>query len=163
MSDNQAPVLGVDLNLAPTEEEINLFRQRTFETADRSWLNDRLNVPLPDNLHGEWHGTDASSQFNSKSQGFVDGSKYVPPEMAIHNGPEGFSLGDVKFMVIEKWKFNILREREKFEQDRRSGLNSDVYGDEKRAEARAIGLGVEDERSTGKVIDGDELITQIKR
>lgn len=147
----------------PTADEIAQFRARTIEAADRSWINDRLVVDLPEHLHGEWHSTDHGTQMISQATGFVDGSEYLSERNVIHDGPDGKTVGDVKFMVIPKWKYQVIQEEKLREADRRSGLNADYQGDQDRALAQQIGLGVENERSTGRLITGDELNAQLPR
>lgn len=151
-------------NLKPTEAEILAYRRKQIEQADRSFLNDRLNVNLSEDLHGEWIGRDDFSQYQAKSKGFVDGTQYLGEFNKLYETSDGKSaVGDVVFMVIPKWM--------KVEQDRvaemmaarRSGINAQEVDEADKQYAKSIGLGVEEnEKTTARVIDGSELNTILK-
>jgi hypothetical protein len=149
----------------PTEAEIAEFRKRTLEMADRSYINDRLNVPLPPDMHGEWIGTDDHSQYNAMIRGFVDGAEYLTNINKIHEQATGSSVGDVKFMVIPKWKQEVYLEAAQRESLRRSGFNGPVGEEDMfKQQASQAGLGViNDERPSTKSISGVELESQLKR
>lgn len=147
-----------------TEEEKLAFKRRLFETADRSYLNDRFNVPLPEDMYGEWIGTDDFSQFNAQNKGFVDGAEFLKQFNKIHEQADGKStIGDVKFMVIPKWKQEAHQEMAAVEAARKSGLTADYGRDMYAAHAKSIGLTVEPEKTTARIIDGNELSAITKR
>ncbi len=147
-------------------EAAKVFERIYIETADRtSFLNERLSSPnLPPHLVGEWHGTDDFSQFQSRQRGFVDGSEYVPADMFMHNSPLGGAIGDVKYMVISKQKYDIMQKVDRERAERTSGLTH--YENRTKQEAREINLGVEGEATQTRVLRGDEaslLINQAKK
>lgn len=148
----------------PSAEEKEAFRRRTIEMADRSFVNERLNVMnLPEHLHGEWIGTDDFSQYHAQMKGFVDGSEFLGELNRLHETSTGSTVGDVKFMVIPKWKHEIYTEAMRVEAERRSGLKSVAKDDEYKSRAQAESLGViDDERSTARTLSGTELQNQIK-
>jgi len=151
-------------NTEPTETEKQEFKRRLFETADRSFLNDRFNVPLPENMHGEWIGTDDFSQFNAQQKGFVDGTEFLTKFNKIHEQADGKStIGDVKFMVIPKWKHEAHNEILALEAARKSGLSQEAIDRQNNEYARSIGLKVDDLPSSARIINGDELNALTKR
>lgn len=150
--------------LNPTPEEILEYRRRQFETADRSYLNDRLNVTLPEGLYGEWIGRDDFSQYQAKAKGFVDGSEFLGEFNKLYETSDGKSVvGDVVFMVIPKWKYIEQQKVAESFAARRSGINARDVDEAEKIQAEAMGLGVERaERTTARVIDGTELNSIIK-
>lgn len=148
---------------APSDKEVLEYKRRLFETADRSFVNDRLNVELPDHLHGEWIGVDDFSQFHAQAKGYIDGSEYLQAHNKLHERPDGSTVGDVRFMVIPKWKYEAQQEQAMIMSDRQSGINSDSANEQYKAYAAKLGLGVESDRSTGRNISGAELQAHIPR
>ena len=155
----------IDLkNLNPTPEEIAAYRKKQIEQADRSYLNDRLNVQLPEGLYGEWIGRDDFSQYQAKSKGFVDGSEYLGEFNKLYETADGKSaVGDVMFMVIPKWMHDEQRRVADAFAAKRSGINARDVDEAEKLMATEMGLGVESgEKTTARVIDGTELNTILK-
>jgi hypothetical protein len=148
----------------PSAEEVKQFKRRLFETADRSYVNDRLNVTtLPEHLYGEWIGIDDFSQFHAKQQGFIDGSEYLLEHNKMHQSSIGSSIGDVKFMVIPKWKHTAMQEVTALQSAKKSGLGGDELRDQYNSYAESIGLGItSDEKSSARKITGPEIQAQLK-
>lgn len=144
-----------------TKAEQDAFRARYIETADRSYINERLQVHgLPEHLHGEWIGIDPFSQFNAKSRGFVDGAEYITPDNIMHYTPEGGVIGDVKFMVISKAKYLIMKEVDDDRARKLSGIG--LKEEEYHEQARRSGVGInEAETTTTRVLRGDEVASTI--
>jgi|688.fasta_scaffold11762_9 hypothetical protein len=147
----------------PSDQEVLEYKRRLFETADRSYVNDRLIVNLPEHLHGEWLGVDDFSQFHAQAKGYVDGSEYLEGHNKLHDRPDGSTIGDVKFMVIPKWKHEAQLEQAALMSERQSGINSDAANERYQAYASQLGLGVERESSTGRRISGSELQAHLPR
>lgn len=147
----------------PTDQEVLEYKRRLFETADRSYVNDRLVVKLPEHLHGEWIGVDDFSQFHAQAKGYIDGSQYLENHNKIHDRPDGSVIGDVKFMVIPKWKHEAQLEQAAIISERNSGINSDAANERYHAYAQQLGLGVERDSSTGRRISGSELQAHLPR
>jgi hypothetical protein len=152
-----------ELTTKPSSEEVLEYKRRLFETADRSFVNDRLNVELPENLHGEWIGIDDFSQFHAQAKGYSDGSEYLQAHNRLHERPDGSTVGDVKFMVIPKWKYVAQQEQAAIMSERQSGINSDTANDQYKSYASRLGLGVETDGSIGRNISGAELQAHIPR
>jgi hypothetical protein len=153
------------LNLKPTEEEILTYRRKQFEQADRSYLNDRLNVNLPEGLYGEWIGKDDFSQYQAKAKGFVDGTQYLGKFNKLYETADGKSaVGDVVFMVIPKWMKDEQQRVAEAYAARRSGINAKDVDEAEKLMAGQMGLGVdENEKTSARVIDGTELNTILKK
>jgi hypothetical protein len=142
----------------PTEEQVKEFKRRLFETASRSYINDRLHVNLPDDLHGEWIGIDDFSQYHANLKGFVDGSSYLTAENQLFQRPDGSTLGDVKFMVIPKWKYDAMQEIAQLESARKAGLRGKAETDAMYSQyAQSIGLPELGESSFSRSISGKEI------
>lgn len=145
-----------------TPQELQAFKKRYIETADRSYMNDRLNVELPNHLYGEWVGTDSFSQFHARSKGFVDGSQFLKENNILHQTSEGNVFADIKFMVISKQKHEAMVEMDALIARKKSGIGRD-RDDEYNALAASLGLGVEADKSTSRVLVGDQVNSTIKR
>ncbi len=164
MADTKTSVQEPTLVLAPTEQQVADFKRRLIETADRSYLNDRFDVPLPPELVGQWIGTDDFSQFNAEQQGWIDGSQYLTKFNKIHEQADGKStIGDVKFMVIPKWKYDAFEERNALLAARKSGLNPTDIDSREKAYAKSIGLDVMPDSTTARRIDGDDINALLQR
>lgn len=135
-----------------TEEELKEFKRRYIETADRSFIDDRLRVTLPEHLHGEWIGKDEFSQFHARAKGFVDGREFLSEKNISHNSPDGPSVGDVMFMVIPKKKYLAMQEIDAITAKRRSGIDRDIAEEMYNTMAREIGLGIEPDRPSARII-----------
>lgn len=147
----------------PTEQEQLEYKRRLFETADRSFVNDRLNVELPEGLHGEWIGTDDFSQYHAQLKGFVDGSEFLKEFNRLHETSTGPTVGDVKFMVIPKWKYEAQQEMAAMESARRSGLNSREVEEQYKSYAQQLQLGIiNSERTSAEIVSGTELQAKLK-
>lgn len=147
-----------------TEEEKLQFKRRLIETADRSFLNDRFNVPLPPDMYGEWIGTDDFSQYNAQVKGYVDGSEFLTATNKVHEQAGGKStIGDVKFMVIPKWKHEAQQEVLALEASRKSGITGEKAQEDYNAYARSLGLKVDAAGPTTRIINGDEVNALTKR
>jgi len=150
--------------VAPSVEEVKEFKRRLFETASRSYINDRLHVDLPPDKHGEWIGIDDFSQYHAAMKGFVDGSQYLTENNKMFQRPDGSTLGDVKFMVLDKWKFEAMREVAEIESARKAGIRGKAEVDEMYSEyARSIGLPELGEASSARSISGNEIDTLLNK
>lgn len=145
----------------PSQQEQEQFKARYIETADRSYLNERLIVPtVPPHLHYEWLGTDDFSQFNAQSRGFVDGSEFLTPDSIMHYTPVGGVIGDVKLMVIPKWKYEAMKKIDDEKAAQQGGLTQKEYN--YRQNALNMGLGVDRDRTETEVLSGNQADVKIK-
>jgi hypothetical protein len=99
----------VDPSKVVDEQSKRDFAARAIQVLDRGLVNARLDVQgLPDDIHGEWAANDPESIFRYKSMGFEIDTKYAVGN-ALHSDATGKAqIGDVVFMVIPKWKKQIL-------------------------------------------------------
>ncbi len=150
-------------------DEIKEFTRQYIETADRSFINERLQVRnLPPHFHGEWVAVDPFSQFNAKAKGFVDGTEYLTDDNVVHYTPEGGVIGDVKFMVMSKQRFQAMQEIDQLNAQRRTGISL-TADEEYRMLAEKVGANVDgknfgatNERNTTRILEGAEVDTVLK-
>lgn len=158
----EAPSLS-DLKISATLEERAAYRARLVETGERSFIDERMNVKLPDHLHGEWVGVDDASQWGARSKGFVSGEEFIKSDNFLHAHPEGGRIGDVKFMVCPRWQYE---ERETVNRNiiaRKHNLNVDAPTIATYNQMAASGINpMRDEVSQGHAISGDELAKIIR-
>lgn len=83
-------------------------RARIAEVYSRSVTEDRLNVPLPDDLHGEWVLVNELEIARKKALGFVIDDQYAT-KVAMHNDGTGKPIiGDVVHMITTKENKKII-------------------------------------------------------
>jgi hypothetical protein len=102
--DIQTPI-GVDIAHEMTEEE---EYAKIASILDRGYLNDRLNVPLPPDVHGEWVRNDPMEISRVSSVGFTIDTKYAPAYGIMGDGTGKSILGDVVFMTCSMRTFEII-------------------------------------------------------
>lgn len=92
-----------------TKEQI---KAKLVSVVDRGFTNDRLYVPLPADLHGEWIHKDDVDFY--KGQGFESGTSYAEAR-SLHGSGQ---VGDVVFMVCAKVRKEAIDElrTEKFQE-----------------------------------------------
>lgn len=151
-----------DLQLTVTEEERKQFRARVIEQGERSFLDDRMNIGLPDNLYGEWVSVDDYSQTIAQQNGFVDGSEFLRKDKFFHAHPEGGRVGDVRFMVCPKWQHEERMKVKKELIAKRHSLNVDVPGRALNNQLRAEGLNPDTDQTVTRAIDGEALSQLIR-
>lgn len=84
------------------EESRDQRKARLARVLDRGLSHDRLAVPLPDNLYGEWVSNDQVSIYEKEALGFQIDTEYAP-KRALHSKGDGKSIvGDCVFMVCSK-------------------------------------------------------------
>lgn len=150
---NQIP----ELNLNPTPQERAAVRARLIEGADRSFVDDRMTVDLPSDVHGEWVGVDDFSQYNAQQAGFIDGTSYINKNKFLHQHVEGGRIGDVKFMVKPKWLYDEQENVRKEINARKHSLKSDSISNALANQFRRAGMNPDGEKSEGYQISGDDL------
>lgn len=119
------PATGKEISLSEavkTDPE-NIKKLRAEKKAklanivDRGVVADRLDVPLPDNLYGEWIPNDKAEIHRMEALGFKIDSEYAT-KRTLHDGADGRSIvGDTVYMVCERETKEILNEirRERYE------------------------------------------------
>ena len=163
MSSANPPELTIaDLQVTATPEERARYRARVIEQGERSFLDDRMNVGLPDHLYGEWVSIDDYSQTIAAQNGFVDGTQFLKKDKFLHAHPEGGRVGDVRFMVCAKWQHE---EREKVKKEltaKKHGLNVDVPGRALRNQLANEGLNPDSDSTVTQAVDGEALAQLLK-
>jgi hypothetical protein len=102
------------VNMTP---EQRAERKKFFATAlDRGVIADRLQVPLPDNLHGEWVRRDQFEIDRMRRWGFELDNYYSTSRSMHSDGTKNGQVADVVFMVCSKENKELLDEvkRERF-------------------------------------------------
>lgn len=91
-------------------------KAKLARVLDMGYLNDRLAVPLPTDVHGEWVRDDPLEIQRKMELGFQIDTKYAAPKALHSDGTGKPKIGDVVFMVTSKENFDLLEEirREKF-------------------------------------------------
>jgi hypothetical protein len=103
---NYEGMIGSDHKVISDDDLENLsieqLAHRFVEIADRGITNLRLNVPLPDHIHGEWVPNDSASIAEYRLKGFkIDDEHAV--KYGLHSDGSGRPLiGDVVFMTCPK-------------------------------------------------------------
>jgi hypothetical protein len=96
-------------------------KQRKAKIArvlDRGFINERLEVELPPELHGEWVRDDSIEIDRMRALGFEVDKQYAT-KRSLHSGGDATAkVGDVIFMVCSKEDYMLQEEvrRERFEQ-----------------------------------------------
>jgi len=136
------------------------IKARLAAILDRGILNDRLQVDLPDDLHGEWVRNDPLEVRRLESLGFWVDNEHATKRSIHSDGSNSSIVGDVVHMCCQKeikevideiraermirthtpkkkGNRNVNREEEQFQEDvdklHSSGVTSFVNSDEKRA------------------------------
>ena len=93
-------------------------KARLAKVLSRGIVNSRLAVDLPDDVHGEWFGNDASDIARAQALGFTIDDKYATKN-ALHSDGSGRPIvGDVIFMTCSRETKDIIDEikREQYEE-----------------------------------------------
>jgi hypothetical protein len=112
----------------PENETKEERKARIINVLSRSLVNDVLNVPLPDNLHGEWVRADPMQVRAMQLLGFKLDTEYAH-KRAIHgDGSSGARIADVVFMITEKSNYETIMEvrEEKRKQSEYRGLRAET-------------------------------------
>ncbi len=113
------------------EETPQEYEAKLVEVLSRDLLSDRLNVPLPEDMHGEWVLNDPVNINSKKLIGFEIDTKYAVKD-ALHSDGSGQPIvGDTIFMVIPKWKHNIFKKVQKKRYDEHHGVRTGKSSEEK--------------------------------
>lgn len=108
-------------------------KAKLLHALDRGVVHDRLNVMLPDDLHGEWIRNDPLEIHRMETLGFRVDTEYAT-KRSIHNDGSGRPvIGDAVFMVCDKEVKDIIEEirTEKFNRihGKSTGREEQEYAD----------------------------------
>lgn len=106
------------LNLDTANAETRSQRKaRLVRILDRGMVADRLNIQLPDGMHGEWVANDKSEIYRLQLLGFKVDTEYAKQHALHDQGDDTAVVGDAIFMTCDRETKEILDEirRENFE------------------------------------------------
>lgn len=94
------------------------LKARFVQILDRGFTNDRLDVKLPDDMHGEWVLNDPLVIQQYKEIGFDLDTEYAKANGIMSNGDGSVVMGDVVFMTCRKELKDFFNqvERDRFKQ-----------------------------------------------
>lgn len=115
-------VINVSKKTNPTEELRKEFRAKAARVVTRSFLIDRLNVNLPDDVHGEWVADNPVSIAEAQALGFEIDKEHATKNKLHSNAAGEAKVGDVVFMTMPKWMKEELDILKKQEYDRHHGV-----------------------------------------
>lgn len=106
-----------DAEIKQENEELTpeMLKARFASVLERGYVNDRLKVDLPPDLHGEWVRHDPVEISDYKSLGFKIDDTYAPKRSLHSSNATEAVIGDVIFMTCPKWVKELIdAEKEKF-------------------------------------------------
>ncbi len=115
-------VINVSKKTNPTEELRKEFRAKAARVVTRSFLIDRLNVELPQDVYGEWVADNPVSIAEAQAMGFEIDKDYATKNKLHSNAAGEAKVGDVVFMTMPKWMKEELDILKKQEYDRHHGV-----------------------------------------
>lgn len=115
-------VINVSKKTNPTEELRKEFRAKAAKVVTRSFLIDRLNVELPQDVYGEWVADNPVSIAEAQALGFEIDKDYATKNKLHSNAAGEAKVGDVIFMTMPKWMKEELDILKKQEYDRHHGV-----------------------------------------
>lgn len=120
---NERPVTSINSSSSKSlDEQKKAFKSRIARVVTRGFIVDRLNVQLPDDVHGEWIRDEPVAVAEARALGFEIDDKYATKE-ALHTDSSGKpKIGDVVFMTMPKWQKEIIDEAKKDEYARHHGV-----------------------------------------
>lgn len=145
----------IDINLTSRSEEELLtehkqkqesraeLKARLVTVYSRGVVGDRLSVPLPDDLYGEWVPADKMEVYRMESMGFKIDTEHASKRALHDDGTGGESrIADVVFMTCPKETKEIIEE---IKREQYNDANSPRGGKQKEerdfaAETRQVGL-----------------------
>lgn len=105
------PPLEVMVLQAPlTPEERALRKARLAVQLDRGMIQDRLSVPLPADVHGEWVRNDALEIHRLETLGFKVDTEFAKARALHSDGSNAAVVGDVIFMITSRENKEIIDE-----------------------------------------------------
>jgi len=85
-------------------------KARRAEILDRGILFDRLNVPIPPDLYGEWARNDALYMDHMRGLGFWVDTTYATKRALHSDGSSSNIVGDVIYMVTTKENKKLIEQ-----------------------------------------------------
>lgn len=95
------------MGAVPNKEVI---RAKIARILERGIINERLQVLLPSDVHGEWVPDDATEITRMKDMGFEIDTQYAKNRVLHAGGDGALRTGDVVFMVCPKYVKDIIDE-----------------------------------------------------
>lgn len=93
-------------------------KARRAEVLERGLVSDRLNVPLPPGVYGEWFHKSSEEIFRAEALGFKVDTEYAPKRALHSDGDSKAVVGDVIFMTCDQETKEDIDEfkRQKFDE-----------------------------------------------
>lgn len=119
----ERPVINLTKKAAPVDDlKKKEFKARIARVVTRGYIIDRLNVQLPEDVHGEWISDDPVAIAEAQALGFEIDKTYAVKN-ALHSNAAGEAkVGDVIFMTMPKWQKEIIDEAKLEERQRFHGI-----------------------------------------
>jgi hypothetical protein len=96
-------------------------KARLAAVLERGYLSERLQVPLPDNMYGEWVPKDHAEITRKELLGFRVDQQYGLKQSLHSDGTPITQIGDVVFMVTSRENKELLDEIRNEQYERRHG------------------------------------------
>lgn len=147
----------------PEEKQVafdKLTARLRVQILDRGVTNDRLFVPLPDDVHGEWVPNDKEEIYRKINLGFKIDDEYAIAR-ALHSQGDGKSIvGDVVFMTcpkVVKEVFDRIRLEEYIKMNSKKKINREERLYVENNEKAGLGEGTSLIGSSQDSVSGTEI------
>lgn len=143
-------------------------KAKILRILERGQVVDRLQVELPDGLHGEWVPDDKQEIARMQLLDFWVDDKYAA-QRALHEKGDGRSvIGDTVFMVCERETKEIIDEirRDQFEvRNGKPGAVTKSQGEEKEfaTQTKTLGIGPVVEESSTRQVRKEQIEAALKQ
>jgi hypothetical protein len=106
----QPPLQQQEVKRVMSPEERAQKKARLAVLLDRGFIQDRLKVPLPDDLHGEWVRNDPIDIQRLRTLGFEVDTQYATSRSLHNDGTGSAVIGDVIFMTTSRENKELIDE-----------------------------------------------------
>lgn len=106
----ERPITDITSNTKSIAELKKEFKAKVAGVASRGFMIDRLSVPLPADVHGEWIPDDEVSIAGARALGFEIDKEYATKHKLHSNAAGEAKIGDAVFMTIPKYQKEVLDE-----------------------------------------------------
>lgn len=162
MSEQRAVEAGNTTAPITNEETKEQKRARIAQILDRGIVADRLHIPLPPGVHGEWVRDNPIDIERMKAIGFVIDTEFAKSR-ALHDDTGKTRVGDVVFMTAPQEVRDIVKEVRKKRFDDFYKKRPKVTRAEETDQANFGRDGVEIiNTSTADKLDGQGLLSALK-
>jgi len=134
------------------------------KVLERGIINARLEVPLPDDVHGEWVRDDETEIMRMESMGFEVDTVHAK-KRRLHSKGDGASyVGDVLFMTCDRENYEIIQEVKqdlynKMHGDQAAQKEDSDYATKVQASTPEVPV---IEESTSKAVDREDIVAALQ-